>query len=100
MLPRNTLEGARLELLGRLDFDVQGMFAGPCAVVYRKRMVICPDVFFKGRHPLIVVPDSDGPFQVLHPVSQQEAERLKRQYPQNGLSLVANVQIPKVETGR
>lgn len=99
-LPTDTLEGAKMELFGRVDFGEHHAFAGPRAVVYHKRLAVCPDVFFKGRYPLVVVPDSDGPLQVLHPVSHAEAERLKKEHPDRGLSLAINTPIPDSDTGR
>jgi len=99
-LPPDTLHGARLEILGRVRFGKRHAWGGPKAVVYDKRLVVCPDVFPKGRHPLILVPDHDGPLQALNPISAEHFAELKQRYPDGGITLTSTTRIPDKDTGR
>jgi hypothetical protein len=99
-LPPDTLHGARLEILGRVRFGDKHAFGGPKAVLYANRFVVCPDVFFRGRHPLIVVPDSDGPLQVLHPISDEAFEELQRRHPDGEVKVMSKMRVPRTDTAR
>ena len=69
-------------------------------MLYDNRFVVCPDVFLKGPYPLIVVPDRNGPLEMMYPIADEEFQQLKRTYPDRGVSLTSSVKPPPSDTAR
>jgi hypothetical protein len=92
--------GAPVKIIRELHFGPDAPFAGPFAVMVGTRLVVCPDVFFKGRYPLIHIPENRGRAQIMIPMSPERFEQIKKQYPDRGVSLPVEVELPVQETGR
>ena len=97
-LPAN-MQGANLELLGKIRFGRFRFREGPVGVVFEDRLVVCPDVFHRRRCPLLVVPKDDGPLHMLYPCSKEELAQLKRRHPEAGRSVKMSVRPPASDTG-
>lgn len=86
----------------RLQFPVQMHFDGPMGVIYRDRIVICPDVLMKGREDsrFLLFPPGDGLAKMLYPVSKEDIQLLESEASVVKVKAQRQLLISPHETGR
>jgi hypothetical protein len=97
----SSFKGTRVNVVGPLPLGPDFAYGEPTAVLYKERLVVVPDVCFRGVHlRLLVIPESGGQLQIMFPVRDEEFEELRRLYPEGGSTITSRMQMPKSDTGR
>ena len=94
------LDGVKMHRFRAVRFYEDHAFEGPTGVLYGNRMVVSPDVVFKGPSQFLYLPTDGGPPQVLHPITKTEFDKRASDPTVLRMTTAEGFVIPPSDTGR